>query len=405
MPIVALTAAFVQDACCPKDKTKIDFYSSNTPGFILECRATGGKTYALRFRDDHNRQRQIKIGDASAITFEKAKQTAIVMRSKIVLGGDPAEDRKVKRQIPTLDEFVRDVYLPHVAATRRNYASSIAFLKHHVLPRYGSMHLDQITTQSIAEGYNDMLAKGFALATSSTLPSMLRIIYNIAKKRKTPGSDINPAVDVKVKSPNNARQRFLSIEEIERLRFAVEKSSNTQLKHIVNLSILLLCRKRELLDAKWTDFDIERRNWHIPMSKSGKARNVPLSTAALEILAQLPRWEGVPWVVPHPIRLKPFRSVYWSWDLARRAAGLSDVTQHDLRHTGASHLLAAGADPVTVSKVLGHSSLRMTERYMHVGNQTLLRSVEALGALVGSNVSPTPTPPSMSFRYGSATAK
>jgi len=393
MPIVSLTSAFVQTACCPKDRVRIDFFSDTITGLVLECRSTGCKTYVLRFRDDHNRQRQITIGSASAITFEKAKQTAIVMRSKIVLGGDPSEDRKTKRKIPTLAEFVETVYIGHVAATRRNYASSMAFLKHHVLPRYGSMHLDQITTQAIAEGYNEMRANGFAQATCNNLPSMLRIIYNIAKKRKTPGAELNPAIDVKVKSPNNARQRFLSIEEIERLRIAVENSSNPQLKHIVNLSILLCCRKRELLDAKWTDFDIERRNWHIPMSKSGKPRNVPLSSAVLDILAQLPRWEGVPWVVPHPIRLKPFVSVYWSWDKARKEAGLSDVTQHDLRHTGASHLLAV-ADPVTISKLLGHSSLRMTERYMHVGNQTLLRSVEALGNLVSSKGSPTPTPPS-----------
>jgi integrase len=262
----------------------------------------------------------------------------------------------------------------------------MAFLKHHVLPRFGSKHLDQITTQAIAEAYNDMRAKGYAQSTANNLPSMLKIIFNIAHKRRTAGADFNPAVDVKIKNPHNARQRFLSLEEVQRLREAIDQSLNPQLKYIVNLLLLLCCRKRELLDAKWADFDIERRNWLIPMSKSGKPRNVPLSTAVIQTLAQLPRWPGCPWVVPNPATLRPFVSFYASWNEARKRSGLEDVTVHTLRHSGASHLLAAGADLLTVSRVLGHASIRQSEVYTHIGNPTLLRSMEALGTLVGTNV-------------------
>lgn len=49
------------------------------------------------------------------------------------------------------------------------------------------------------------------------------------------------------------------------------------------------CRKRELLDARWEHFDLERRNWLIPLSKSGKARHIPISDKALEVLQGLPR--------------------------------------------------------------------------------------------------------------------
>ena len=55
----------------------------------------------------------------------------------------------------------------------------------------------------------------------------------------------------------------------------------------IRLMLLFGCRKRELLDSKWVDFDLERRNWHIPMSKNGKARNIPISTKALELLQVL----------------------------------------------------------------------------------------------------------------------
>jgi integrase len=139
------------------------------------------------------------------------------------------------------------------------------------------------------------------------------------------------------------------------------------------------------LDARWSDFDLERRNWRIPISKNGKARNVPLSSAVLEILASLPRFENCPYVVPNPKTKKPFVSFYASWDAARKRAGLSDVTVHMLRHTGASQLLKAGASIYTVSRILGHANLRTTQRYAHLSDDALLAAVDAQASVIGAS--------------------
>ena len=48
------------------------------------------------------------------------------------------------------------------------------------------------------------------------------------------------------------------------------------LQHIISMLILTGARKREVLDAKWEDFDMERNIWRIPTTKAGKARIVPL---------------------------------------------------------------------------------------------------------------------------------
>jgi integrase len=53
------------------------------------------------------------------------------------------------------------------------------------------------------------------------------------------------------------------------------------------------------------------------------------------------------------------------WLPARRAAGLSNVRVHDLRHAHASWLLAGGADLQVVKERLGHSSIATTEKYLH----------------------------------------
>ncbi|WP_153110906.1 hypothetical protein [Propionivibrio limicola] len=79
------------------------------------------------------------------------------------------------------------------------------------------------------------------------------------------------------------------------------------------------------------DFDLDRRLWRIPLAKSGKARHVPLSDRAVEILTELPRWDGCPYVLPNPHTKKPFVSVFYAWDTARRRAGMPELRMHDLR--------------------------------------------------------------------------
>jgi len=115
----------------------------------------------------------------------------------------------------------------------------------------------------------------------------------------------------------------------------------------------------------------------MPMSKTGKARHVPLSKAALEILSQLPRYEKCPYLVPNPDNLKPYRSIFTGWDNARKEAGLPDVRLHDLRHSCASFMVNSGRSIYEVATVLGHSQLKTTQRYAHLSQETLLAAVDA----------------------------
>ncbi|WP_425993208.1 tyrosine-type recombinase/integrase, partial [Brevundimonas sp. TWP2-3-2] len=97
----------------------------------------------------------------------------------------------------------------------------------------------------------------------------------------------------------------LSQEEAVRLRKAVAASNNTQLQHIVGLLLLTGARLRELMDAKWENVDVARQSWLIPVSKT-KPRHVPLSAAALAIIADLPRFEDCPYLLPNPATGLPF---------------------------------------------------------------------------------------------------
>ncbi|MGV0960483.1 MAG: tyrosine-type recombinase/integrase [Limnohabitans sp.] len=383
MPMVQLSAHFVGAATSKPQAKKVDYYDTVITGFILEVRPTGGATYHLRYRDAHGRQRQYKIGDVKSLTFDKAKQTAKVLRSKVVLGESPIEDRILKRSVPTFEEFIRDTYLPHIRVTRRNTGSDESHIKHHLLPRFGPKPISQITQHAILEGHQELLEMGYAKASANRFIVLLKIMFNLAKKLQVPGSDVNPAMGIKIGDPNNARERYLTKEETQRLLASIQTSENPQLKFIVPLLLLTGARKREILDAKWEDIDIGRRYLRVPLSKSGKPRYVPLSKAALGILVKLPRWDGCPYVVPNPKTLKPFLSLYGCWDNARKRAELFDLRLHDLRHSFASNLVNAGTSIFVVSKALGHANLKNTVRYSHLSQETLLDAAEKAAEAMG----------------------
>lgn len=371
-----LTQQFVNEATCPPEKNRVDYYDTTLIGLVLEARKTGGKTYYLRYRDQHGKLRQHKIAPADAVSFDKARQAAQRLKSQVVLGGDPLADRKAKRAVPTLTEFYEERYLPFIKLDKRSWKSDVSCFRCYLRPRFGSKPMDQITEQDVGEFKYGQREKGYAKGTINRGLVLLKYMYALALKWEIPGVTANPVIGTKLFEAN-ARERYLAPEEAQRLFVAIAKSKNTQLKHIVPLLLLLGCRKSELIHSRWPDFDLERRIWRIPMSKSGKSRHVPLSQRALELLAQLPRWEGCPYVVPNPETLKPFVQIHRSWNNARQAAGLPDVRMHDLRHSMASNMINSGRSLYEVAKVLGHSQLKTTQRYAHLSQETLLAAVDA----------------------------
>jgi integrase len=160
------------------------------------------------------------------------------------------------------------------------------------------------------------------------------------------------------------------------------------LKFIVPMLILTGARKREVLDAKWADFNLERKHWLIPMTKSGKARHVPLSDGALMVLSAVPRLPDCDWAFPNPQTSEPYVSIYYPWDTARKLAGLADVRMHDLRHSFASLLINSGRTLYEVQRLLGHTQIKTTQRYAHLSEDTLRAAANAATTAVGSVMLP-----------------
>ncbi len=391
MPHAYIDAAFVKAASCLPNRKKTDYYDTSIVGFLLEVRHTGGKTFYLKYRSSHHDLRQHKIADARSISCEKARLSAQKLRSVVVLGGDPSEDRKVMRAVPTLQEFVLQDYIPLVQRTRRNVSSSLSFLHRHMLPKFGALHMDQLTPAMIRDYHQDLLEKGYAPAMANKLPIMLTVIYNTARRMKVPGTDRNPAIEVKRFQLNNARERFLTSAETQRLMDALDQSLNPQLKPFVSLLLLTAARKREILDARWEHISLERKTLWVPLSKIGKSRYIYLSSQAIEVISRLPRYPNCPWMIPNPKTLLPYSDagLYVTWNNARQRANLADVRLHDLRHTAASVMVQANVPIFTVSRILGHTQIKTTQRYSHLAESTLLAATETASSVLG-NLQKTP---------------
>jgi len=377
MSSLTLNASIVRSATCAAGERRIEIFDTTIPGFSLEGRATGGKTYYLRYRDQHGRQRQYRIGDAKSITFDIARKVASRLRGRVALGEDPAQERAILKAVPTFAEFVEDRYLPFVKGYKRSWKTDESLLRNHLIPRLGRMHLDQITKDDIIAIHHGRRADGAAPGSANRLLILMRYIFNLAQKWELPGVIKNPTKGVPLFEENNKRERYLTKEEAQRLYAALLESDNKMLRYIVPMLILTGARKREVLDARWEDFDEARKVWRIPMTKTGKPRHVPLSDGVIQLLHTVPRFPGCPFVMPNPKTMLPYVSIFCSWNTARKAAGLPEVRVHDLRHSFASFLINAGRSLYEVQKILGHTQIRTTQRYAHLSQDTLLAATNA----------------------------
>ena len=376
MPKLKLDGTFCLTAQCQPGKRKTDYYDTVTTGFVLEVRSSGGRSYYLRYQDEHGAQRQHKIAAYGDITFDKARKEAQRLRSQVVLGGDPGASKAEKKTIP-LYSTLAEQHLAHAKTYQRSYDTTAMYVNRHILPKWSKHRLTDVTQQGVAQWLADKAAEGLAPATVEKIRVILGRSFELAKQWGMAGSDKNPTRGIPRKPINNARERFLNPAEAKRLQAAVAESRNTQLKFIVGLLLLTGARVSELLQAEWKHINLERRAWLIPTSKTGKSRHVPLSQPAIDLIKSVPTFKDCPYLLPNPETKLPFVTIKHSWQTARDEAKLSELRIHDLRHSAASFMINAGVDLFAVGRVLGHADHKSTMRYSHLANDTLLAAVEA----------------------------
>lgn len=375
MPVQRLDAAFCLTAQCEPGKRKTDWYDEIVRGFVLECRASGGKTFYLSFNEGKTR-RMHKIAAYGDVSFDKAKKEAMRLRAELVLGNDPTAKKKQGRAVVTYN-VLADQHVAHARTYMKSIKTLEGYMKR-IRKRWGRVRLTDIRQQDIAAWLAELRKEGLAPATVEKTRVIMSKSFNLGAQWEIPGADRNPVKAVPRQKFSNARQTYVDSDQAARLLCEAAKSRNLQLRSIIALLLLTGMRVSELLSSRWGDVDIDRRTLFVPISKNGRSRTIPLSQAAIDVLTDMKRPAGGVFMFPNPRDPKKhLTTIKHGWQAVREAAGLPTLRIHDLRHSFASAAVSAGIDLYHVGKIMGHQNVSSTARYSHIANSALMAAVEA----------------------------
>jgi integrase len=165
----------------------------------------------------------------------------------------------------------------------------------------------------------------------------------------------NPVKLVRRPQVPRGRTRRLKDGEEDRLLAACDRGRTPLLKPLIVLAIETAMRRGELIGLQWQHIDLNRCVAHIPLTKSGDSRDVPLSRRAVSTLTDLRAADG-----------RDLDRVF------RVRAEMADLHFHDLRHEAVTRLFEKGLNIAEVSAISGHKELRMLQRYTHLRAEDLV---------------------------------
>lgn len=206
--------------------------------------------------------------------------------------------------------------------------------------------------------YRDERLKEVSAGTVIRELAYLSAIINHARREW--GINVpNPVQMVRKPQSPQARSRVLTDEEVTKLLQALEPVGRRShwTKPAVQLALATAMRRGELLSLRWEHIDLENRTAFLPDTKNGDSRTVPLSTAAVQVLAGLPRHISG---VVFPVK---FFTLDAAFKRGIRRAGLDKVRFHDLRRTAITRMAEKLPNVIELAAVSGHKSLMVLKRY------------------------------------------
>lgn len=376
-----------------------------TGGLSLMYRRTvsGFGTWSARVVGIDGREAYRKLGNADdfqdadgegVLTFSQAQQKA----------RDLAQESKIIAGRPVTVESAAAHYMDWFRENRKSVRETEATISAHILPTLGDRLLMDLDTPTLRR-WHERLASTSARkrtrthatkqafrekpataeekrARKSTANRILAVMKAILNRAFQDGMVSDDTAWRRVKPFENADEpvtRFLTDAESSRLVNACA----ADFRPLVKAALFTGCRCGELTRMKVADVNLDTGMVYVnPEAKSGKGRHVPLSDDGLDFFRSavagkvgsehvFTRADGAPWGKNHHVR--PLK------EACARAKIEPAVGFHDLRHTYASLLAQAGADLLTISKLLGHADTRITSRhYAHLCDKTLANTVRAL---------------------------
>ena len=328
-------------------------YPSGTRNFVLDRMTRGRRHYA-------------SIGSDEAMSVPQARSEA---RDLIAAFTDTVKKNDGPRTPGRpMSEFANEFLERYARHWKPSTLTSSTYaVRKYILPAFGHMNVDAITTEQVKDWFASMTERpGVANRSMPIMSTMMRMAELWGYRAR----NSNPCRNTK-RYPVQGRERFLTSEEIARLNVVLTRDEFwcPHVVAIIRLLMLTGCRVGEIISLEW-DW-IKNRRIHLPDSKSGP-RTVWLSSAARAVIDAIPRYgPDCPFLFPSRPPTRPIDNFEYQWHRIRNEAGLPGLRLHDLRHTWASVAAMNGVDMVTIARLLGHALVETTERYTHLSDQSV----------------------------------
>jgi len=344
-------------------------------GFLLRIQPTGKKTYYCEYR----RGARLKIGPESALSVKSARKRAKEILAQYYQGGEPAIVMKKAKAMPTYGEFLRQHYFSWVDANHSSAKSTKRRLTVDCAV-FQKLKLDAITPQRVEKWRTAKVASGLSPHAANRCYNAFRASLSKAEEwgflKEHPLRKMKP-----LKADSNLKIRYLSKNEEQRLRAALDQREETMkchrdsgnqwreqrnidpmrnfntvafcdhIKPMVLLSMNTGMRRGEVFSLKWQniDFNLKQLTIEGTNTKSRKARYIPLNNEAYNTLLL---WQSQLQVHAEYVFVnknnQPFKDVKKAWKALLVKAEIENFRWHDLRHHFASKLAMAGVDLNTV---------------------------------------------------------
>ena len=223
------------------------------------------------------------------------------------------------------------------------------------------LNLLNVTPTAIGQHRDARIASGTSPSTVRKDLAFLHKLFEVVRKDWHINLPKGNPVSLVFRPPDlkpTARTRRLEKGELERLLIAL---TNTSLVYnFVLFAIETAMRRSEVTGITPDDINFESRTLHIPKTKTGVPRTIPLSNKAISILKDIGQFNIEP------------SSVSQAFHRACLRADIKDLRVHDLRHEATSRLFEKGLTPMQVASITGHQDMKMLQRYTHLRAEDLV---------------------------------
>jgi integrase len=312
----------------------------------------------------------------STETASKKEAAALELKWKLEIYRQEHWDDQPKR---SFDELM----LIYLQATERKCSHRRDLdAARHLTPYFAGTDLNGIGAREI-RGYTENRRGAVKPATINRELCLLSVAINYAR-RELEWDIPNPVSGRKLKEPEG-RVRWISNTEAQALIVAAETEANAHhLADFIQLALNTGCRKQEILGLEWSRVDLGTNLIFLEAvhTKTSKRRSVPLNQGARSVLLNRANFRAEhcpasPWVFAHKDGSR-IKDVKRSFKTACDRAGIGDFRIHDLRHTCAAWLVSDNVPLTAVRDLLGHTTVKMTERYAHLAPENVRTAVAVL---------------------------